>query len=179
MLIDERQDTYNSIGRIFNGAKAISAKNWVLPEDASCLFNGDSNQTSTIETIDVTGWDLTNTKYLNDLFSYHTNLKNIIGLDTWDTSNIKSMDTMFEYNSSLTEIDISSFAATNLEDVSNMFSDCTNLEEVNFSTSGNKITNVEAMFYNTPNLRKVNLSGLNMVNAEGMVFSYSSTISTN
>ena len=62
------------------------------------LFRSWGGRTS-IETIDVTGWDLSNTTDISGLFATSglngTNLKNIIGLDTWDLSNVTTLNDMF------------------------------------------------------------------------------------
>ena len=115
--------------------KKVSCKNWKLPENfsywLSTSWSGGSN--SSVEEIDVTGWDLSETKNIQSLFYNSNNLKKIIGLDTWDTSNIENMNRMFYGLSSIEELDLSSFNTSKVINMEAIFGDCNNLESLNLS----------------------------------------------
>ncbi len=108
---------------VFNQSKKLSrlsAKNWTIPVDFPSWID-DFEADSSLEWIDVTNWNLSNTVDISYVFYHQNNLKNIIWLNTWNTSNIRSMQGMF-YSSPLLEvIDMSSFSSENLLNINNMF----------------------------------------------------------
>ena len=159
-----------SPSEVFNNAKKLSCKNWVLPEDISSFFDTFNN----LETIDVTGWDLISTTDISYLFNASSNLEKIIGLDTWDTSNITNMSGMFYDCRSIKELDLSSFNTENVTNTSGMFYDCDSIEELDLSSFRNdSLEYVDYMFEGCDNLRKLNLSNFNVasVNYNGSLFS--------
>ena len=140
-------------GNMFMGTtslKKIIMKNWKLPADMShALFRNGATNSSPIEEIDVTGWDLSNTTNADGMFAANGSnglggkgLKRIIGLDTWDTSHITSMSQMFQGLSSLTTLDLSTFNTTNVTGMDSMFSGCTSL------TTGYARTQADADIFN-------------------------------
>ena len=102
--------------------KEVSCKNWKIPENfehwISRIWSGNS---SPIEIIDVTNWDLSKTKSIQGLFADSTHLKEIKGLDTWNTTNITNMSSMFQNCSSLKELDLSNFNILNVTESDGMF----------------------------------------------------------
>ena len=106
----------------------ISTKNWKLGEYAQRIFN-----ISSLKSVDVTGWDLSNTYSTERLFENSTNLTEIKGLKTWDTSNVQNMYKMFYNCNSLIEIDVSGFSANNLYNADSMFYRCDNLQKLNLT----------------------------------------------
>lgn len=73
----------------------ISCRNWKLPSAFSnWLFRYASGNNSPITTIDVTGWDLSNTTSLHGLFADGASLTNIVGIETWDLSNVSDVSDM-------------------------------------------------------------------------------------
>ena len=112
--------------------KTISARNWKIPQNFNDVFSRTwFGGGSPIETIDVTGWDLSNTVNISGLFGNSSHLKNIIGLDTWDTSNIQNLNNLFVYCSNIKTIDLSNFDTSNLLNYQSMFASCSSLESVN------------------------------------------------
>ena len=154
------------IGGMFNGTnnlKKVSMKNWKLPESfVHAIGCRTSSLCSTaLESIDVTGWDLKQTKNVEGLFG-DSSTKKIKGLDTWDTSNITDMGNMFLGANRLEYLDLSSFDTSKVTNMTNMFSNDTLLEELNLdgfdltaSTNGSII--IGSMFRNTNNLKKVSM----------------------
>ena len=135
-LIDVNLDNFdwrnsNSVGAVFIGAdslKTLSMRNWKLNSNFNnFLYRAWSVSDSSIETVDVTNWDLGNLESLAGFFGGHgraTSLKNIIGLNTWNTSNIKDMGELFSFNSNLTSLDLSSWDLSNVNNTSIMFMWC-------------------------------------------------------
>ena len=112
--------------------KKVSCKNWKLPESfthwISRSWNGSS---SPIEEVDVTGWNLSETKNIQGLFADSKSLKRIIGLDTWDTSNIENMNSLFYGLESITDLDLSHFNTSHVTDFGSIIAGMTHLVNLN------------------------------------------------
>ena len=125
------------INGMFSGSdniKTLSMKKWKIPE--SFTHVGGNRQLclkpNELEYIDVSNWDLSNTKDISGVFGHFTG-KEIRGLDTWDTSNIENMYNVFGNNSQIESLDLSSWDT-------------------------NKVVNMNSMFINSPNLKTIIVS---------------------
>ena len=124
----------SSYGSLFSGMtslKKIIAKNWIISSSFTHVFFRSMGGGPSIEEIDVTGWNLSNTTDITGMFgssgSNGTGLKRIVGLNTWGTSHITNMQQIFSGLSSLTTLDLSSFDTSNVTNTDDMFKDCTSL----------------------------------------------------
>jgi surface protein len=187
VILDDMVFTCLISGLLSNNSsiKKISAKNWVIPSSFNNVFFRFFGGGTTVEEIDVTGWDLSNASDINGLFgtngSYGTNLNRIVGLDTWDTSNITNMSYMFQGCVGLTELDLSSFDTSNVTTMQAMFQGCIGLTSVDvnsFDTSN--VTNMSTMFLNCSSLSTLDLSSFDMSNVSDMggMFAESSSLTT-
>ena len=95
-------------------------------EDFSELFRDFAD----VETINISGWDLTNASTLRQLFYGCKNLKEIIGIEDLNVFYIRDMSYMFYFCSSLKNLNLSKWKPYNLTDVSRMFMDCHSLETI-------------------------------------------------
>ena len=148
--------------------KSISAKNWILPETfTNWVSRAWGGNNSPIETIDVTGWDLSNTKDLQGLFAGSYYLKNIIGLETWDTPNVVNMEYMFSMCSRLTSIDLSNFNTSKVTNVKYMLGGCYDLKNVNLSNFDFSRIDVDynGFLYDILDYRDVSIDTLDLSNA--------------
>ena len=114
--------------------KEISARNVIMGRYGNGFFDL-YNSNPALETVDITGMDLTRTEQLNRFFNWAKNLKNIIGLNTLDTSNIKEMYDMFYNCYSLKKVDLSSFDMSGITATSDyltnyFFFECKSLNEI-------------------------------------------------
>ncbi|MBQ3307082.1 MAG: BspA family leucine-rich repeat surface protein [Bacilli bacterium] len=179
-------NSFTSIaGGIFGGTsslKKLNLSNMKLPADMShAIFRFGSANSSPIEEIDVTGWDLSNTTNANGMLGANgsnglggTGLKRIIGLDTWDTSKVTNMSYMFQGLSSLTTLDLSNFDTSNVTNMEAMFYGCSGLTEINvtnFDTSN--VTNMPAMFLNCNSLTDIDVSNFDTSNATNIASMFS------
>lgn len=88
------------------------------------------------------------------------NLKEIKGISNLHTDYVTDMSNMFSNCSSLTNLDLSGFKTNYVTDMGYMFNGCsslTNLDLGGFKTDN--VTNMNRMFYNCSNLTSLNLSG--------------------
>ena len=79
---------------------------------------------TTLETIDVSGFDTSAVKSFSQMFWSCTALTDIVGLDTLNTTSATSFFRMFTSCQGITAIDISSFDASKVTDTGSMFSGC-------------------------------------------------------
>ena len=108
---------------------------------------------SSITSINVTGWDTSNVTGFGSMFGYMENITSIIGLNTFDTSSATAMNGMFISLPSLTSIDVSSFDTTNVTYMNAMFynnSSITSLDLSSFVTTS--LTTMRYMFFGTTSL---------------------------
>lgn len=90
-------------------------------------------------------------------------------ISTIDTSNIANMSNMFTNCSNLTSLDLSIFDTNNVINMSYMFSACsslTSLDLSNFNTSN--VNNMSSMFRNCSSLKSLNLSSFNTSSVTNM-----------
>ena len=118
----------NVLGGIFlsSSLETVSTKNWIIP---SSFIHGFFRTMCgrSIKTLDVTGWDLSNTTNVQGLFADGSNLTSLIGLNTWNVSNITDMSQLFYNDSKLTTLDLSSWDMSNVSDTSIMFNGCSSV----------------------------------------------------
>ena len=92
------------------------------------------------------------------------NQDNIVALDFsgFDTSNVKEMDDMFSYCKSLASLDLSNFDTSNINYMINMFSGCSSLSSLNISNFdlGNVI-DITSMFKGCKSLKSIYMTNCN------------------
>lgn len=137
--------TYEEIKKIyFDGP--------IVVEDGKSLFEGLTNvveirlneatfiesslanmfkDAKSLQSIDVSGWDVSNIKMMNGMF---LNCESLISIDLsdWQWSQVTNMDTMFYGCKNLKNIDVSSLTRAPVSSNS-MFEGCTSLESIDFS----------------------------------------------
>ena len=159
-----------NMGGMFSSTPAletVTAKNWSnMPETFSHIFgrimSADENNSPNLQSIDVTGWDLTGVKNIEGLFA-ETTSRAITGLDTWDTSGITNMNSMFMGTKNLVNFDTSRFNTANVESMISMFSGAESvsfLNLTNFNTE--KVKNFAEMFKDMKSLSELNISSFNV-----------------
>ena len=187
----------------FNGrpnvVENIYMRNWKLPENFEYMVNRYYLQIDEVNNIDVSGWDLSNTKSIAMLFKDGYHIKHISGLDTWNTSNITNMSELFKYCYVLDEVDMSSFDysnvtrmdymfelddklktikmgnfnAYNLENATSMFSKASGVEEIIFEMiTTPKLNEASNMFYGMPKLKSLDLQGMDVSNVTDMSYMF-------
>jgi surface protein len=97
----------------------LSFKNWILGSKSPYIFNNDNTngwygKESPVETVDVTGWDLSNTTNLNDLFINGSSVKEFIGTETWDMKNVTTITDLFCFCSSVEHLNLDGWDMTSL-----------------------------------------------------------------
>ena len=91
-------------------------------------------------------------------------------ISTIDTSNVANMSNMFTNCSNLTSLDLSIFNTNNVTNMSYMFSACSSLTSLNLSSfNTSSVTNMSSMFRNCSKLTNLNISNFDFTK----VISYS------
>ena len=145
----------NSTKTIYYSAKGYTDANKKIPvSDFHFMFAA----CSTLETIDISGFDTSAVAHFGQLFQSCTALTTIVGLDTLNTTSATRFIKMFYNCSALTEIDIRSFDASKIVYAEDMFGLCTNLTTI-YAKAGtdwssiDTITSSAGMFTNCTSLK--------------------------
>ncbi|MBQ3307995.1 MAG: BspA family leucine-rich repeat surface protein [Bacilli bacterium] len=150
----------------------IIAKYWKIPQTFEKGFFTNM-AVSSVEEIDVTGWDLSGTTTLSNLFNtpygtQNTSLKWVVGLSTWNISNITTMTNLFGYCNGIESLDFSNWQFENISTI-NLSSDILGLKKMNslksLDFSNVKFNNsMQFSFYELGGLEKIGLKGVDTSN---------------
>lgn len=107
---------------------------------------------------DVENWDVSNVKYMWQTFGGGSNdTDTLINLDlsNWDTSNVEDMHEMFDERKKLSSLKLFK-NTTNVKDMSEMFQNCSSLTELDLSLwDTSKVENMYCMFNGCEKLSKI------------------------
>ena len=110
--------------------------------------------------------------YLNpdsyNMFAYFPGMTDI-DLSSFDTSEVEDMSFMFNFNLALEKLDVSHFDTRRVKSMYAMFDNLTSLKELdvtNFDTSN--VETMQYMFYNLNKVKKLDLSHFNTENVKSM-----------
>ena len=118
-----------------------------------------------LTSLDLSSLDTSNVVYMDGMFYGCSSLKQI-NLQNFNTKKVISMSDMFNGDSSLSNIDLSSFEVPELISAQSMFEGCTGLTEFTLPFATPKLAFVGYLFKDCTNLRKLDLSNLNLVSSE-------------
>ena len=99
------------------------------------------------------------------------NCSNLINIDlsSFDARNVNNLSKMFFKCSNLENIDFTSFDTKNVNNMSYMFAFCSNLKKIDLSTFDTKnVKNMSYMFYKCSNLADIDLSSFDTYNVKNM-----------
>ena len=114
-----------------------------------------------LESVDLTGLDLSETKSMMAMFTGCVNLKEI-KFGTEKISNVENMYMMFTRCAALEKIDLSMFETSKVKNMYKMFSECGKLKEIKidrFDTSS--VETMRGMFYKAESLSHVPVENFN------------------
>lgn len=124
-----------------------------------------------VETINISGWDLTNASTLRQMFYGCKNLKEIIGIENLNVFYINDMSYMFFSCSSLKNLNLSKWKPYNLTNASRMFMDCNSLETIvgleQWPTDNLELC--ESMFCRCKSLQYINLSKWKLTKVQSLM----------
>jgi len=146
----------------FNSApvlKILSVKNMTVPS-ARTSVSGIFGDCTSLESIDLSGWNNPKITSLASMFKNCTNLK-IINLTNFDMSNVKNMSNMFSGCSSLTTVDTTLFNTSSVTTMLSMFDGCSALTTLDLShMDTSKVTTMKNMFNGCTSLATLDLTPL-------------------
>ena len=93
-------------------------------DNLSYIFWGLDN----MEDVDISGWDISNVKFMKGIFSNCTKLKKIIGIENLDVSKLENANNMFFCCKKLVELDLTKWNPVSLQYTRQMFYECSNLK---------------------------------------------------
>ena len=126
----------------------------------SDMFISAAYSLSTLKTLDLSGWDVSNVTNMRGMF-YNCNSLTSLNLSGWNTSNVTNMYQMFWCCYTLTSLDLSHFNTSNVTNMSRMFarSKLTTLNLSGWNTSN--VTDMSWMFDGCSNLKTIKMVGCN------------------
>ena len=116
-----------------------------------------------LQTLDATGFDLSEETTLYQMFRNCTNLSSII-TDGWDTSSIENMSRVFQGCTYLKSVDLSQLNTSKLANIGFLFSGCSGLTSVNMrGWDLSRLTTDSLMiyaFYKCTSLTELDMDGV-------------------
>ena len=128
-----------------------------------------------LNTIDVSGFDTSNVVSMNGLFNGDWRLTSIVGLESLDTSKVTNMSNMFGNCQNLEEINVSKFDTQCVTDMSSMFSNCKKVMLLDMSSwNTQKVKSMNSMFNGCNSINNLDISSFNTQNVTDMshMFAY-------
>ncbi len=134
----------------------ISGFTTPVATDMSFMFASNENLSS----LNLSNFDTSNVTHFDAMFFYCTKLKSITGISNWKNSKATDMPSMFAYDTALETLDLSGFTTPAVQNMSSMFSKCTNLESITGLDKWNTkaATDMSSMFASDSSLQKLDLS---------------------
>ena len=109
--------------------------------------------------LDLSGFDTTNTQYVEGMFQGCENLQSIKFSPKFTIANVNSMKFMFSGCSNLTALDLSKFNTSNVTNMIRVFEDCSSLTKLDLSSfDTSKVNDMIGMFTDCSNLKELDLS---------------------
>jgi len=153
--------------------KKLSVRYWTGLKNPYYWANNVKLSSTDLETIDVTGWDLSDSYDIGGVFYQLVRLKTIIGLDTWDTSSITTLSSLFQNCQNLEEVDLSTWDTSNVTYMGYMFYQNYALKSVNLSNfNTSKVTSFSYMFYYDYLLTEIDLSSFDFSSALSLEYMF-------
>ncbi|MCH5198727.1 MAG: BspA family leucine-rich repeat surface protein, partial [Oscillospiraceae bacterium] len=128
--------------------------------DISGVFSG-----TPFSTIDLTQWDLSMVKTMQNAFKNCKSLTNLVGMGNWAVKNVTDLSGMFSGCESIESVDVKNWNTSLVTTVSNMFAGCKKLTVLDISGWNTvKITSASNFSAGDTNLLEVTF-GLNSLNS--------------
>ncbi len=101
-------------------------------------------------------------------FSCFTNVESIVFNDCFNTSNCFDADGMFSDCSQLRELDLSCFDTSRMDSMAGMFMNCTNLKSINLTSFDTTNVEIMSMMFQDCGVEMLDLSGFDTSNVTSM-----------
>ena len=164
-LIERMQGEYEKQNSAETHILDLTMLDVSLVEDMVDLFDGDL---TTITTLDVSNWDVSNVQNMCGMFLNCDNLQTL-DVSRWNVSNVKNMNHMFCNCENLQAVDVSNWNVSNVKDICSMFDGCENLHTLDVSNwDVSNVKTMAYMFYNCESLQTLDVSNWNVSNVRTM-----------
>ena len=169
------EDRYNKLGPGTND-KPINF-NDVDVSNIDSFYNEDTGifaetKFKYIDIFDISKWDVSNVKNMNNAFWNCKNLTSVGDLSNWDVSNIKNMSRMFSLCMQLKSVgDLSNWYISNVKNTGYMFYYCEKIKSIGDLSNWNvsKVEDTTSMFESCKQLKSVgDLSNWNVSKVKDM-----------
>ena len=113
---------------------------------------------SSLQSLDVSGWDTSSVTSMNNTFSGCYSLRSL-DVSGWDTSSVRDMSGLFIGCNSLQSLDVSGWDTSNVTSMVQVFSGCSNLYGLDISGwNTSSVTSMESMFNGCYSLQSLDVS---------------------
>lgn len=126
------------------------------------VCEGMFSQMEKLKSIDISGWNITNGNYCDNILSYCTSLETVIMDNAY--INARNLYAMFYNCTSLKEIDFSNSLGFYGDDISSFFYGCTNLKTIKGIDKLHPKAYTNYVFQNCESLTSIDLSSWDMSN---------------
>ena len=126
--------------------------------DFSNFFKDIFGEDNSIESIDLSNFDIHRITNMIKMFANCQKLVEIKGLNNLDTTSVKNMNGMFFYCTSLKSLDLSNFDTSSVTDMNQMFNQCNSLKSLDLSKFNiSSVTNMGLMFMDFYNFQSLDI----------------------
>ena len=147
---------------------------YLLDTSEMTSFDGMFWVCTSLQSLDLSGWDTSNVTNMGDMFFTCNALQSVGDLSSWDTSNVTNMDSMFSRCRTLQTLDVSNWDTSNVTDMSDLFNECTSLKTLDLSSwDTSNVTNMGGMFAQCTSLIELDLTGWDTSNVIYNTFIFS------
>ena len=113
-----------------------------------------------LQSVDLTGWDISRVMFIAGLFNECYELTSIKGIENWNTSGVFIMDNAFSELRALKTLDLSNWNVSSVMSMNGMFEGCSSLETLgdlsNWTTPD--LTDTRNMFNNVSKIKSLKLT---------------------
>ena len=156
-LADDAIYAPKDCGKLFLDMKAMKTLNTEnLSFSRTETMRNMLRECQSLTSLDVSGWDLSNTKDISFLFQNCNKLQEIKGIENWDTSKVAEMKKTFYKCSALPTVNVTAWDVSNVTTMECLFSTCGKLTTVDLTGwDTSKVTNIHDLFVNCTSLTTV------------------------
>lgn len=139
--------------------------------DMSYMFNN-----SALTTINVTGFDTSNTSSFRFMFGYMGGLSTL-DISSFDMSSATDAMGMFSNCRNLTSLSLPTTDTPNLNNCANMFENCSNITDLSVPFNNtSKVTTINRMFSNMTQLRTLDVSAMQTGNVTDIQYAFQNCV---
>lgn len=150
--------------------KFLNNANIIKIESAESMFHSSS-----IESIDMTSWNVENLKTTENMFR-NCSFLHTVNTNGWDCKNLTTCQSMFDKATALINLTLNWKNVSGIKNTNSMFKECSSLKSLDLSCFNDiSVTDATRMFYCLDNVESIKCTKINAEQSDEM-FTYTSNI---